>query len=42
MPFLQVNIVVPSSHAELLSDELKEVGALSTAIEDAYAGTDKP
>ena len=41
MPFLQVNIVVPSSHAELLSDELMEVGALSTAIEDAYAGTDK-
>ena len=40
MPFLQVNIVVPSSHAELLSDELMEVGALSTAIEDAYAGTD--
>ena len=41
MPILQVNIVVPSSHAELLSDELMEVGALSTAIEDAYAGTDK-
>ena len=41
MPFLQVNIVVPSSHAEVLSDELMEVGALSTAIEDAYAGTDK-
>ena len=41
MPFLQVNLVVPSSHAELLSDELMEVGALSTAIEDAYAGTDK-
>ena len=41
MPFLQVNLVVPSQHAELLSDELMEVGALSTAIEDAYAGTDK-
>ena len=40
MPFLQVNLVVPSQHAELLSDELMEVGALSTAIEDAYAGTD--
>ena len=41
MPFFYFYIVVPSSHAELLSDELMEVGALSTAIEDAYAGTDK-
>lgn len=41
MAFQQINIVVPSSIAEPLSDELMEVGALSTAIEDAYAGTDK-
>ena len=41
MPFQQVNIVVPSEIAEDFSDELMEIGALSTAIEDAYAGTDK-
>lgn len=41
MAFQQINIVVASSIAEPLSDELMEVGALSTAIEDAYAGTDK-
>lgn len=41
MPFQQVNIVVQSALAERLSDELMEIGALSTAIEDAYAGTDK-
>ena len=41
MSFQQVNIIVASTEAELLSDELMEIGALSTAIEDAYAGTDK-
>ncbi len=40
MSYQQASIPVPESLAELLSDALMEHGALSAAIEDAYAGTE--
>ena len=39
MSYLQASIPVAETVAELLSDALMEVGALSVAIEDAHAGT---
>lgn len=41
MPWLQASIDTDSAHAEALADALMESGALSTAIEDAWAGTDQ-
>ena len=41
MAYLQVTIQIASNHAEALSEELMEHGALSAAIQDAFAGTDK-
>ncbi|MDN0084386.1 50S ribosomal protein L11 methyltransferase [Crenobacter sp. SG2305] len=40
MAWLQATIDTPSTHAEALSDALMDAGALSSAIEDALAGTD--
>lgn len=39
--YLQVKIQVPENLAESLSDALMDEGALSVAIQDAFAGTDK-
>ncbi|MDO5687019.1 MAG: 50S ribosomal protein L11 methyltransferase [Neisseria sp.] len=39
MSYREVRIVMPSHDAEALSDALMEHGALSSAIEDAHAGT---
>ncbi|HQT31782.1 MAG TPA: 50S ribosomal protein L11 methyltransferase [Thiobacillus sp.] len=39
MPWQSIRIVVDSKTAELLSDALMEVGALSVSLEDADAGT---
>jgi len=39
MPWQSVRILVDSKQAELLSDALMEVGALSVSLEDADAGT---
>ncbi|XLM21410.1 50S ribosomal protein L11 methyltransferase [Chromobacterium piscinae] len=41
MAWLQATIDSDSSVAERLADALMDAGALSTAIEDAWAGTDK-
>ncbi|MBP6562321.1 MAG: 50S ribosomal protein L11 methyltransferase [Neisseriaceae bacterium] len=41
MAYLQASIETASIHAEALSDALMDHGALSTAIQDAFAGTDK-
>lgn len=41
MAYLQVTIQIASNHAEALSEVLMEHGALSAAIQDAFAGTDK-
>lgn len=40
MSYQQANIPLPESLAEAYSDALMEHGALSSAIEDAFAGTD--
>ncbi|MCP1771762.1 ribosomal protein L11 methyltransferase [Neisseria perflava] len=40
MPYQQITIAVTDNLAERLSDALMDHGALSAAIEDAYAGTD--
>ena len=39
MSYIEIRTVLPSAIAEKLSDALMENGALSSAIEDAYAGT---
>ena len=41
MPYQQITIAVNDHLAERLADALMEHGALSAAIEDAYAGTEK-
>lgn len=41
MAYLQVTMQTPSNYAEALSEILMRQGALSTAIQDAFAGTDK-
>ncbi len=41
MAYQQATIAIASAQAEALSDALMEYGALSVAIEDAWAGTDK-
>ncbi|WP_225747425.1 50S ribosomal protein L11 methyltransferase [Eikenella sp. Marseille-P7795] len=41
MPYQQASIPVNAAHAEQFSDALMAAGALSAAIEDAYAGTDE-
>lgn len=41
MSYQQLSFAVNERFAEQLSDSLMEHGALSTAIEDAYAGTDE-
>ncbi|MBP6116305.1 MAG: 50S ribosomal protein L11 methyltransferase [Neisseriaceae bacterium] len=41
MAYLQASIETASVYAEVLSDALMDHGALSTAIQDAFAGTDK-
>lgn len=41
LAYLQVTIQIASNHAEALSEILMEHGALSAAIQDAFAGTDK-
>lgn len=41
MAYLQASIETASVFAEVLSDALMDHGALSTAIQDAFAGTDK-
>ena len=40
MSYQQITFAVSERYAELLSDTLMDHGALSTAIEDAFAGTD--
>ena len=40
MPYQQITINVNDAVAERLADTLMEHGALSAAIEDAYAGTE--
>ena len=40
MPYQQITIAVNDHLAERLADALMEHGALSAAIEDAYAGTE--
>ena len=40
MSWIEIVIEVPRSHAEILSDALMEVGALSVSVEDADEGTD--
>ncbi len=40
MSWLSATIETDASHAEVLSDALFELGALSVSIEDAHAGTD--
>ena len=40
MSYIEIRTVLPSAIAEKLSDALMENGALSSAIEDAYAGTE--
>ena len=41
MSYREMRIILPSQYAESLSDALMEQGALSSAIEDAYAGTEQ-
>ena len=41
MSYIEIRTVLPSALAEKLSDALMENGALSSAIEDAYAGTSR-
>lgn len=41
MSWQQIRIDVPSEVAEALTDALMEEGALSAAIEDAFAGTEQ-
>lgn len=41
MPYQQASIPVGANQAEQFSDALMAAGALSAAIEDAYAGTDE-
>ena len=41
MSYIEIRTVLPSAIAEKLSDALMENGALSSAIEDAYAGTSR-
>ncbi|MBB5017452.1 ribosomal protein L11 methyltransferase [Chitinivorax tropicus] len=40
MSWLSVTIATDAQHADALSDALFDLGALSTSIEDAHAGTD--
>ena len=41
MPYQQASIPIGADRAEQFSDALMAAGALSAAIEDAYAGTDE-
>jgi len=40
MSWNEIVIEIPQQHAENLSDELLEAGALSVSVEDADEGTD--